>query len=223
MARIRLMLLGQIPTPEERRKRVREERQELAQKSPKQRREAMKKANFAIKVQIAAIAGFFLALGCSDRNTIPDWRTYTYKDAGFSVGMPNEPILSTNRVQTQKGMVPVQQYQHKSIAFVYYVSVTEFPRELIASQPKERTLAIMMEDQILGMNGALLKSNRSSYQGYPAIYYTAKLPKDGAELRNDNTLSSMIVIKGTRIYRVSAIGLGNAEERNRFLSSFKLI
>ena len=81
----------------------------------------------------------------------------------------------------------------------------------------------MMEDQILGMNGALLESSHRSFQGSPAVYFSAQLPKDGAELRNDNTLTSFIVIKGNRIYRVSAIGLGNAEERNRFLSSFKLI
>ena len=223
MSRRRLVFRGQLPTPTERREQVREEREALLKKSPEQRREILRKANFSIGVVFCSIFGFFLALGCSDRNTMPNWETFTYKDSGFSVEMPNEPILSSKSVQTQKGRVPLIQYQHKSIAFIYYVSVAEFPRALINSQPKEQTLIIMMEDQILGMSGSLIKSNRSSFQGYPAIYFSARLPKDGAELRNDNTLSCMIVIKGNRIYRVSAIGLGNAEERNRFISSFKLL
>ncbi|MGB0371308.1 MAG: hypothetical protein ACPGN3_08140 [Opitutales bacterium] len=206
-----------------RRERVRRERRELLRYSPSKRREVIRKANIQIITMVASVVGFLIAVGCSDRNPMHTWATYEYPEYGFAVEMPNEPIESSTQLRTQDGLVPVRQFQHKSIAFVYYVSVAEFPSKLIQSQPKKRTLDIMMEDQILGMNGALLESSHRSFDGYPAIFFSAQLPKDGVELRNDNTLTSIIVIKGNRIYRASAIGLGNEGERTRFLGSFTLL
>ncbi|MEM9026382.1 MAG: hypothetical protein AAGB06_05550 [Verrucomicrobiota bacterium] len=222
-ARHQKRIFEKVFNPKMRKERVRLEREAFLKLSPAKRRESVRKANTQLFFHVAAICGFFIAVGCADRNPVHDWDTYTFSDSGFAVEMPGTPIQSVSQLRTQSGLVPVKQYQHKSIAFIYYVSVADFPLELIESQSKRRTLDVMMEDQILGMNGALLESSHRSFEGFPSVFFSAKLPKDGAELRNDNTLTSVIVVKGNRIYRASAIGLGNQEERTRFLGSFRLL
>ena len=81
----------------------------------------------------------------------------------------------------------------------------------------------MMEDQIQGMEGALETASNGTFDGFPSLKFRARLPQDGANLRNENYLTSLMIVRGDSVYRVSAIGMGNEEEVARFLGSFEFL
>lgn len=207
---------------EKRRERIREEKERIRKKGGG-RAAKMRSATWAFRLHILALAGFLFGLGCGEKAPFMQWRPFTNSEFGFTAEFPNDPVYNKSYLDTQDGRVYVHQFQHKSIAFVYYVSVTQFPHQLMAQQPKRQTLQILMEDQIQGMRGARVHSSIGSFDGYPALRFRARLPQDGANLRNENYLTSEIIIKGDTVYRISAIGMGNEEEITRFLSSFKFL
>ena len=204
----------------ERRKiRIEQGRESIRKKGS--RAQVMKSASIALRVHFLAFVCFMFALGCGEKAPFMQWRQVTQRDFGFRAEFPNDPVYSKTYLDTQEGKVTVHQFQHKSIAFVYYVSVMEFPHKLMTQQPKRRTLQVMMEDQIQGMEGALETASNGTFDGFPSLKFRARLPQDGANLRNENYLTSLMIVRGDSVYRVSAIGMGNEEEVARFLGSFE--
>lgn len=207
-------------------RQLRQERMEEAKELMKRKRlgpSSLEKLTWKIRIHFLALAGFMFGLGCGERVPFMEWDEYVERDFGFSVQMPGTPIYSKTSLATQEGYLAVHQFQHKSVAFVYYVSVVEFPPSLMSRQSKRHTLRLMMEDQIHGMSGALESSEERSFMGFPSILFRARLPRDGAALRNDNFITSEIIIRGNAVYRVSAVGMGNEEETARFLESFRFL
>ena len=161
-----------------------------------------------------------LSLGSCGRSA---WRKYVSEQGGFSIQLPGEPDVETDRVPTGAGEVDLHLYvvetEEKT---AYFVSYTDYPRSVVSKSDPYRILAGAREATIRAQNGTLNSLYRLRLRDHPGMEFMADVVVGG----RNAVLWARSYMVGRRLYQTFVMaykGREPFEEMERFFRSFRLL
>jgi TonB family protein len=155
----------------------------------------------------------------------PKWREFTSAEGRFTVSMPGEPKVSTQRLAPPNENVSMRTHIAETEA-EYGVAYAEFPEQVEGTERAEALLAGARDAGVRGVGGRLLEDGEEPFDGHPGRVYSFEFA-GGYHMR----CRSFVV--GRRLYMVTASTYGakapdeqsrRASEAaaDRFMDSFRL-
>lgn len=178
-------------------------------------------------VCIGVALGVLLA-GCGPINPKDDPKYWVHIDEsrlGFSVLFPRQfkqDEIKKVPQETTYGIVINHLFAQSNVAFYYAVSCVKFPSASVMESHPGDSIKTAIDDMINDYHAKVLEEYPVSRNGFPGRYVKADIPKEKLGLNNNNRLHTMVFLRGSYLYRVTAVGLGNERQVDIFFDSFQL-
>ena len=187
---------------------------------------------FRIGPLAMAALPLFIWLGAYYQSTREDervWVPVREPGLGFAAEFPRafkEGERKVVRHETKRGEVPVHTFGQHTLAFFWGITVAEFPPGA-DEEPARDILQRAVDEQLAQYRATVDSTEPVEVNGVPALKVTGSLPRvsEGDEdgLLNHNRVHLLVAVRGNRLYRVSALGLGNEEMVAKFFDAFELL
>lgn len=165
---------------------------------------------------------------CGPINPLDDPKNWIQIDEprfGFSAIFPrkfNHDEIKVVPQETENGVVINHIFAQSSLAFYYSVSCAKFPGASVMESHPGDTLKKAIDDIVNTYHAEVLQEYQITRNRFPGRYVKANIPKEKMGLNNNNRLHSMAFLRGSYLYRVTAVGLGNEPQVALFFDSFQL-
>ena len=157
----------------------------------------------------------------SKSNTQQNWATFTSKESGFSVSLPQKPEHVHQKIDVPKTDLSIEYdtfVSEPSDSVVYVISVWHYPAAVDMSKPE-----VNLQDGFGGMLSALPGSQvqnmqMTDVQGFKALEFLVK--------NEDIYFQGKLILVHNTLYQVFTVYKASEEMSNsykRFVDSFKLI
>jgi len=154
-----------------------------------------------------------------------DWTGLRKPGLGFAAEFPRAFNAGEQRMEvheTPEGHVPVHYFGQNTLAFFWGISVAEYPPGADA-EPAADILERAVDEQLRQYRAAVDSRENLEVSGEPALKVVGSLPREPGGLSNHNRLHLLVVMRGNRLYRASALGLGNDAMVAHFFDAFRLL
>lgn len=162
---------------------------------------------------------------CGKRENLKPWVNINEERLGFSASFPREfkeSEIKTVAQETEYGMIINHIYGQSGVAFYYAVSCAKFPGKAVTHLSPSKSLKNAINEVVESYQANVTEEYELMRNGYPGRYLSAEIPKEEHGLINDNKLHTMVFLRGSHLYRVTAVGLGNEPQVKTFFDSFQL-
>jgi TonB family protein len=155
----------------------------------------------------------------------PKWREFTSAEGGFTVSMPGEPKVSTQKLSPPNEDVSLRTHIAETEA-EYGVAYADFPQPLEGTERGGLLLTATRDAGVKGVGGRLLEDGEEPFDGHPGRVYRF-------EFAGGYHMRCRLFVAGKRLYMVTASTYGTkapdeqarrASEAaaDRFMDSFRL-
>lgn len=172
---------------------------------------------------VAALVGF------SAFSPIVDWFLYQSKDGNYTIKMPTEPQLQSQKVNTAIGEITMfmamVEADESDDNLLYMSAFSEYPADKISStmgkEAQDRFFKGAADGAAKNMNGKVRSMKESSYKGFPArIIYT-----DVSLGGQDFLAQQKLILVNNKFYMMQTFTKPQKEDNGnskKFFDSFEL-
>jgi hypothetical protein len=147
-----------------------------------------------------------------------EWKSFSPKDAAFSILFPGPPTEQKNPVKTPSGTIDIYLCEVVTTEGKYVVSWSEFPADSIKPNTEDQRLNNARDAAVASAKGKLKREKALLLDKYPGRELVIEI--EG----KPTVLMRMYAVKN-RLYQVVVVGsidMVTSKEAAKFLDSFKL-
>ncbi len=161
----------------------------------------------------------------SVRIIVREWREFTSAEGGFTVSMPAEPKVSTQRLPPPHESVTMRTHIAETEA-EYGVAYADYPEQIEGTDKVGPFFAAVRDEGVKGVGGRLLEDREESFDGHPGRVYRFEYA-GGYQIR----CRLFVVVRRLYMVTASTYGTKARDEQARrtsetaadkFMASFKL-
>jgi hypothetical protein len=183
------------------------------------------RSKFVVLVCIAGIVNFSCVeqqkLGHTEGDSVNprSWETLSESSLGFTAKFPGQWQHQVQFMETESGAATVHIFEYGDVAFQYGITVVRFPPGESDMSDPDLVLDYSVSSLVEETGGVISYQENLEVGGYPARRAIISLPE--SFLKNAR-LNTLIVLRGSLVYRASTSGIGNLEFTEFFLESFDI-
>jgi hypothetical protein len=155
---------------------------------------------------------------CGGSTALPSsWITFTSKDGGFSIGMPENPKEQNVNAPTPVGNLAVTIYMVEKPDAVFMASFNDYPDDVLKQGP-ESLLDGAQNGAIANVKGKLISSKKITLGSNPGREFEFQA------LGGEGIARQRLYLVKNRLYAILVLAKGKSlpKETEAFLTSFKL-
>jgi hypothetical protein len=144
------------------------------------------------------------------------WREFRSDSDGFSVALPQTPVITSRRVGTSNATQTMFLIESGQVA--YLVSMIQLEKDKVPKNPGNAYFTNLLKNYVDGSKTTLRTSRPATVSGQPGI--------EGISDTGNSTHITQVTTHGDRIYMLVYVGAKGQEsgpDATRFRQSFKLL